>query len=157
MKKLLLCFGRFVKKSFYTCYNNPVLRYIWYGGLTTLVNWGVYYVLTRAFGMEVVWANVIAILASMLFAYFTNSRFVFESKSRGFQERFPEFVRFMSARMVTFFVEAGGVPLMVKVLQMNDLVSKVLIAVIVLILNYVFSKLLVFTRKQESGCGGHRD
>lgn len=73
---------------------------------------------------------------------------MFESKAATFKEKFSEFVKFISARMLTMVVEVGGVWLMVDLLQMNDYVSKFLIQFIVLALNYIFSKFLIFTKKR---------
>ena len=135
---------RFIKKWFFICYNNKILRYIFYGGLSTLVNLGVYYLLRLAFKVPIVPANIVSVSAAILFAYFVNSRFVFETKASGFKEHFAEFVKFVGARLSTMVIEVGGVWLMADVLHVNDLVGKLIIQVVVLILNYVFSKFLIF-------------
>lgn len=93
-------------------------------------------------------ANLISIVLSIYFAYFTNSRFVFESRANTFKLRFNEFSKFVSARISTMLVEVGGVWLLVSVVRMNDLVSKILITVLVLVLNYLLSKFLVFENKK---------
>ena len=136
-----------IMKMFFKCYNNHVLRYICFGGLATLVNLSVYYFLRLVFHMNINVANTISVATAIVFAYFTNSRFVFESKAQNFRERFPEFVKFVSARLSTMVIEVGGVWLMADVLHINDYIGKLVIQFIVLALNYVFSKLLVFTRK----------
>ena len=136
-----------IRKMFFKCYNNHVLRYIFFGGLATLVNLGVYYFLRLAFNLHINVANTISVATAILFAYYTNSRFVFESKARTFKERFPEFMKFVSARLSTMVIEVGGVWLMADVLHINDYIGKLIIQFVVLALNYVFSKLLVFTRK----------
>ena len=136
-----------IKKMFWTCYNNRVLRYIYYGGLATLVNLGTYGILRHFLGLNVTVANVISVATAILFAYYTNSRFVFETKSATVRERFPEFVKFVSARLSTMVVEVGGVWLMADVLHINDYLAKFVIQFIVLALNYVFSKVLVFKNR----------
>ena len=141
-----------IKKMFFKCYNNRVLRYIFYGGLATLVNLGVYNLLRSAVpGMPYMAASVLSIAAAIVFAYFTNSRFVFCSNSRGLKQRFPEFVKFFTARLSTLVIEVGGQALLVEQAHMNDRWAKFLIQFIVLALNYVFSKFLIFTRKNTSG------
>lgn len=129
------------------CWNNPVLKYIFFGGCATLVNLGSYYVLRLTTRLEVNVANTISVCIAILFAYFTNSRFVFESKAVLLKDKFSEFVKFVSARLVTMVIEVGGVWLMVDMLHINDYVSKFLIQFIVLALNYIFSKFLIFTKK----------
>lgn len=137
-----------IKELILWCWNNPVLKYIFFGGCATLVNLGSYYIIRLVTDIEINVANTISVCIAILFAYFTNSRFVFESKAATFKEKFSEFVKFISARMLTMVVEVGGVWLMVDLLQMNDYVSKFLIQFIVLALNYIFSKFLIFTKKR---------
>ena len=140
---------KWIKDLFFKCYNNRVLRYIFYGGLTTLVNLAVYYLLRLVFAVPMTPANVVSIICAILFAYLVNSRFVFETKAVGFAEHFAEFVKFCGARVSTLVIETGGVWFMASVLKINDLVGKVIIQFIVLALNYVFSRFLVFTRGQK--------
>lgn len=129
------------------CWNNPVLKYIFFGGCATLVNLGSYYIIRLLTNIDINTANTISVCIAILFAYFTNSTFVFESKAVTLKDKFSEFVKFVSARLLTMVVEVGGVWLMVDFLQMNDYLSKFLIQFIVLALNYVFSKFLIFTKK----------
>ena len=143
LKRLFL----WVKKWFFIFYNNHILRYIFYGGLATLVNLGVYYFLRLAFNIPITPANVVSVACAILFAYFTNSRFVFQSKAETFGERFQEFVKFVGARLSTMVIEVGGVWLMADVLHIHDFIAKLVIQFIVLALNYVFSKLLVFRKR----------
>jgi len=143
-------FFLWVRKMFFLCYNNKVLRYIFYGGLATLVNLVTYYLLRSLLHLPIVPANILSVFTAMMFAYFTNSRFVFESKSRGLKERFPEFVRFVAGRLFTMVVEVGGVWFMADVLKIHDYVAKLIIQFIVLVLNYIISKLLVFTKKKDA-------
>ena len=139
---------KFIKKWFFVCYNNRVLRYIFYGGLTTLVNWGVFFLLRRAFGVPFAVANTLSVIAAILFAYFVNSRFVFETRASSLLEHLAEFMKFVSGRAVTMFIEIGGGWLLVEVLHWNEaLVKVVLLQIIVLVLNYFISRFFVF-RKQ---------
>ena len=140
---------RWIQKLFFLCYNNRVLRYIFYGGLTTLVNLGVYALERRIFHIPVLPANVVSASAAILFAYFTNSRFVFETKASGVREHFSEFVRFVGARLGTMVIEVFGVTWMSEGLHMNDMAAKVIIQFIVLALNFIFSKFLVFTKGRK--------
>ena len=143
MKKLLNKIIDLIK----WCWNNPVLKYIFFGGCTTLVNLGSYYIIRIVSDIDINVANTISVCIAILFAYFTNSRFVFESKAVTFKEKFSEFTKFIGARLLTMVVEVGGVWLMVDMLHINDYLSKFLIQFIVLALNYVFSKFLIFTKK----------
>lgn len=132
-----------------------VLVYLIFGGLTTLVNIVVYWVLARI-GLATAWANGIALAVSILFAYATNRSFVFASRARG-AEAWREFGKFIACRLGTGVLDQAimilGVdvlgPLVVSAAGMElwGLGVKVFSNVIVIVLNYVFSKVIIF-RKQ---------
>ena len=89
-------------------------------------------------------ANVIAWIAAVLFAYWTNRNFVFRSTITGFAARLREFWQFVAARIFSFLVELVMFFVMIHILKMNDIVSKLIVGIVVIILNYIFSKLWVF-------------
>ncbi|NLJ89591.1 MAG: GtrA family protein [Clostridiales bacterium] len=123
-------------------YRNNILRYIFFGGLTTLVNL-VSYTILRAF-IDYNLANFISIVLAILFAYLVNSKFVFNSKARTINQRVSEFIKFITARLSTMVIEIVGVFVFVDILGIHDLIGKFIIQFIVIVLNYIFSKLLVF-------------
>lgn len=128
-------------------YRSEVIRYIFFGGCTTLVNLIVFYSLRRlGLGLNV--SNVISVAAAILFAYVVNALFVFHSGRMGVSDQLKAFGKFVSARLVTMVIEVGGVWLLVEVLHLNDMVGKVLTQFLVVALNYVFSKFFVFTGKK---------
>lgn len=145
MKKLFTS----IWKLIVWCWNNSVLRYIFLGGCATLVNLGCYYVLRMTTNLNLNVANVISIAAAILFAYFTNSRFVFMSEAHTFSEKFGEFAKFIGARLSTMVIEVGGVWLMADVMNINDYIAKFLIQFIVLVSNYFLSKFFVFSKKEK--------
>ena len=128
-------------------YSNNIMRYIFFGSLTTLVNL-ISYTILRNF-MDYNIANFISIVLAILFAYFVNSRFVFKSRARTVNQRFYEFVKFISARISTMVIEIVGVFIFVDILDINDLIGKILIQIVVLVLNYILSKLIVFKNPGE--------
>lgn len=140
-----------IKKLIIKCWNNDVLRYIFFGGCTTLVNLVCYYILRLATPINMNIANTISVMAAILFAYFVNSRFVFHSEAENLKQRFGEFTKFVGARLSTMIIEVGGVWLMAEVMHINDLIAKFVIQFIILVLNYIFSKFLVFTKKKGTG------
>lgn len=129
--------------------NNSVIRYLFFGGLTTFVNFASFTVFTKLLHMELNLSNVISVSLSILFAYFVNSRFVFRSEARGFRERFPEFLKFVSSRLVTMAIEVFGVWFLVKIVRLDELVSKLIVQGIVIVTNYVLGKFLVFMKKKS--------
>ena len=121
-------------------YESSVIRYVFFGGCTTMVNLVSFFVLRKLNT-----ANIISIILAILFAYVVNSKFVFQDKCETLRDHIRPFCKFISARLVTMVIEVGGVWLLVSVMGMNDMIGKFLTQFIVLILNYIFSKFFVFT------------
>lgn len=136
-------------KSLFLKYRELIL-YVFFGGLTTLVNWAGYWLLADVFRVPYLWATAIAQILSILFAYVTNRIWVFESKAKGFSAVFWEMVRFFGCRAASFVLDLLCMRIGVGGLHVNDMVMKLLSNVIVVIVNYVFSKLIVF-RKPKQG------
>lgn len=87
-------------------------------------------------------------LVAVIFAYVVNKIFVFESKTNSKKELVKEFISFIACRVVSGITcDVGTFALMVKVLHINDIISKVVTQVMVVVLNYVFSKLIIFKKK----------
>ena len=132
--------AEFIKKL----YRNQGIRYIFFGGCTTMVNLVSFFIL-RKLKVELNIANIISIILAILFAYVVNSKYVFQDKCETLKDHVQPFCKFVSARLVTMVIEVGGVWLLVSVMGLNDMIGKFLTQFIVLILNYVFSKFFVFT------------
>jgi|UniRef100_I5ASQ6 putative flippase GtrA len=147
-----------------------VIAYLFWGVMCTLVSFGTYAVFIRLFrgmknasfrmfgtefAMNIFWATALSWLCAVSFAFVTNKIRVFRSPSWAPGVVFPELFKFFGARIVTGIVEIVGVPLLVS-LGMNQVLfhtegflAKIVINVIVIILNYVFSKLFVFRGDKE--------
>ena len=115
-------------------YESSVIRYVFFGGCTTLVNLVSFFVL-RKLDVELNIANIISIILAI----------VFQDKCETLRDHIQPFCKFISARLVTMVIEVGGVWLLVSVMGLNDMIGKFLTQFIVLILNYIFSKFFVFT------------
>lgn len=122
----------------------PVL-YVIFGGLTTVVNLLIYQS-TVAVGIPYGLANGLAFVAAVLFAYFTNKHFVFESHARGFRDLLREMAKFFASRIGTFFIETVGLWLMIEILGMDTSIPKYVMTVVVVLLNYYLSKLVIFRK-----------
>ena len=123
------------------------LRYIVAGSATTAVNFVLFAVLTKGFGINDRTANLVAISAAILFAYVINKLYVFRSRERGKAETAAEFVKFIAGRLVTMAIEYYGYIAIIALLS-DELVSKAATQIVVFVLNYVISKLLVFRKKK---------
>lgn len=136
-------------KSLFLKYKELIL-YVFFGGLTTVVNWGGYWLLADLCHVPYLWATAIAQIAAILFAYITNRIWVFESKAKGFSAIFWEMVRFFGCRAFSFVLDLLCMRVGVGILKINDKVMKLLSNIIVIIVNYVFSKLIVFRKPKQS-------
>ena len=128
--------------------NRETITYIIFGVLTTLVNWAIYYGL-RELNVDYKIAQIAAWIGAVIFAFFTNKHFVFQSTDYTPRVLLAEFWKFIAARLLTFAIETAFLLLTVDVLHQNDRIMKLVISVVVIILNYVFSKLFIFNRKEK--------
>ena len=138
-----------------------MLLYLIFGVLTTIVNLASFWIFTKIFGEELYLINnAIAWVAGVVFAFVTNKLFVFESKTWKSKIAGKEFIEFVGARLFSFGVEEGGMWLFVDILAFGEksltlfgftitgqIIAKLVLAVIVVILNYFFSKFIIFKRK----------
>jgi len=123
-----------------------VVLYIIFGVLTTLVNIGFFSLFVYAFNIEENISNIFAIIIAVLFAYVTNKDLVFNSAARTFKEKFSEFIKFMIGRAFTMIVELAGFFVMFNLLNIQELISKIVITIIVIILNFFISKFFAFKK-----------
>lgn len=128
-----------------------VVLYIFFGVLTTLVNIGTFSFLRCKFNMQQNIANIIAIVLAVLFAYFTNKGLVFNSQAVTLKEKLTEFGKFMLGRAFTMVFELVGCYLMFKVSFIPEIVSKIIITILVIILNFFISKFFAFKHESNSG------
>ena len=124
-----------------------VVLYLVFGGLTTLINIVVYAVCARWLGFGTLLSNALALTVSILFAYITNKLFVFESKTDTVKEVFREFFSFIACRLGTGALDMIFMFVSVDILGFYDVAMKILSNIIVIVLNYVFSKLVIFAKK----------
>lgn len=126
-----------------------VILYLAFGGLTTLVNIITYFSLTKLFGIQYIISNVIAWIVSVLFAYVTNRLFVFASKGKGLIFILRECSAFIGCRLFSGLVDTTTMYVMIDLLHFNDLLVKIIANIFVIILNYVFSKRIIFKDKDR--------
>lgn len=139
-----------------------LITYVIFGVLTTLVNFAAFWVLDKILGAHLyLLSNAIAWVVAVVFAYVTNKLWVFESKSWAPKIVAKESVEFVAARLFSFAIEEGGLLLFVDYLGFSEFsfellgyeftgrfIAKVILAVIVVILNYFFSKFIIFAKKK---------
>jgi putative flippase GtrA len=120
--------------------------YLVFGVLTTVVNIGVYAALTRVTHIPYLWSNAIAWAVAVAFAFVTNKLWVFESRSMHPAVVAYEAGTFLLSRLASGLLDTGMMFAMVSIAHMPDVLAKVLVNVVVVLANYVLSKLIVFRR-----------
>ncbi|MCD8077666.1 MAG: GtrA family protein [Lachnospiraceae bacterium] len=126
--------------------HREVLLYLLFGGLTTFISIGSYGYLIWL-GVEPLLANVISWILAVLFAYVTNSTWVFEARPQGWGERCRQIFSFYGGRVATLLLEEAILLLFVELLGWNAMLVKVAGQVLVVAANYIISKLWVFRKK----------
>ena len=127
--------------------NRSVILYIIFGVLTTLVNIVSYWLLTRWLKQSVNTATVVAWILSVLFAYITNRTWVFDSKAIQPNEVIREIVSFFLARLSTGLLDWLIMFVFVTKLSLPDMPVKIASNILVIVLNYVLSRFLVFKKR----------
>ena len=125
-----------------------IMFYAIFGILTTIANIAIFSILTYAFKMNENVANAIAISIAVLIAYFTNKDLVFHSGAQNFKEKFIEFCKFILGRAFTMIVEYFGGMLLFKFCPIPEIISKCIVTVVVIILNFFISKFFAFKEKK---------
>lgn len=140
-----------------------IILYIFFGVLTTIVNFVIYFIMNALLGEDMyLVSNVIAWIGAVAFAYVTNKIWVFESKSRESKTLLREIGEFVSARLLSLGIEEAGLYIFVDLLKFSaysfsflrltitgDVIAKVIMQVIVVTLNYIFSKFIIFKKVKK--------
>lgn len=141
-----------------------IIIYLVFGLATTVFNLSTFWLFTRLLGEELYLVNnAIAWVVAVVFAFVTNKLFVFKSKSWAVKTAGKEFAEFIGARLFSFGIEEGGMWLLVDLLSFGEkelnifsisisgqVIAKVIVGIIVVIINYFFSKFLIFNKKNKT-------
>ncbi len=140
-----------MKNWIISLWNRAAVRYVFFGGCTTLVNLISFWLLRRFTPLSINLSNVISIFLAIVFAFLVNGAFVFHSQTKGLAGKLVEFLKFFGGRLSTMLIEVGGVWLLAEVLRLDEFFAKFATQFIVLVLNFFISKYFVFQRKQKTG------
>ena len=147
-----------------------IISYLFWGVMTTLVSWFSYslfalilrgqadsvMILGFRTSMVVLVSNILSWICAVSFAFVTNKIWVFHSRSWEAGVFMPELGKFISARLITGVLESVLVPLLVAVglsqtiFEIEGMAAKVVVSVLIVVLNYIFSKLFIFKRGKEN-------
>lgn len=137
-----------VLRIFYEPYkrNKSILLYVFFGGLTTIISIGSFVIFDTYMNINALLANILSWICAVLFAYTTNRVWVFTSKEKG-MAIIKEILSFFAGRLVTLGLEELLILTFVTVLHFNATLIKGFGQIVVLVLNYVISKVFVFKMK----------
>ena len=124
-----------------------VISYLFFGVLTTVVNFLIYFPLYNWFHFSGVLSNMIAWTVAVLFAFLTNKPFVFKSYDWSRKVVIPELAKFVSCRIGSGLMETMMIWVFVDLLSFNGNLVKIIVSILVVILNYISSKWIVFSSK----------
>lgn len=129
-----------IKKHF------ALVKYVFFGGLTTVINIISYYLCNEQFGLSNVISTIIAWVLAVAFAFVTNKLYVFDSKAWN-KKAIKEVVEFFTFRIVVGIIELGLMILLVDILKFNGTLMKLVTNIVAIVLNYIASKFIVFKKK----------
>ena len=129
--------------------NKEIFLYIVFGVLTTIVNFLIYFSFSELLSINYLISNIIAWIVSVTFAYLTNKFYVFNSNVKEKNKIIKEFIKFVNCRLTSGVIEMILLFLLVDIIKVNDVISKLVIGVIVVILNFILSKLFVFKKLNQ--------
>ena len=125
-----------------------IFSYIFFGGLTTAVNYMVYIPCDQLLHWPAWLSQTLAWIAAVLFAYVTNKPFVYQSHDWSAKVVFPEFGKFVLSRLGSGILNVFLMWLTVDMLHWNSLLMMVIVSVLVVVINYITGKIMVFTKKK---------
>ena len=137
-----------IEQLFKKVFTKDVILYILFGILTTIINFVTFYILANVLNWNENIANCIAIILAVLVAYLTNKDMVFHSEAETMGEKIKEFIKFMAGRAFTMLIEIVGGYLLFM-LPIPNTISKAVITVLVIILNFFISKYFAFKTIKE--------
>ena len=123
-----------------------IINYLIFGILTTIVSIISYFIFSKIFNINYLISNIISWILSVLFAFITNKLYVFKSKDKDKNKVIKELINFFSSRLFTFLIDMLLMYMLVSIIKIDDMISKLVTQIIVIVLNYVLSKLYVFKK-----------
>ena len=127
--------------------NREVVSYLFFGGLTFIVSMVTFWVFNIPLKINALYSNIISWIFAVLFAYITNRIWVFKSNADTFTKYLYEILTFFSGRLLTLGIEELIIFVFVTVLDFNSMIIKAIAQIVVIVSNYVISKIVVFRKK----------
>ena len=133
--------------------HDEIINYLVVGVLTTVVSLVSFYIVrlfifTHNTQLHIQIANIISWILSVLFAFITNKKYVFKSSKKG-KDKLKEMIKFYLSRLTTLVIDMLTMWILTSIIHINDKIAKLIVQVILVILNYIFSKLFVFKNSEK--------
>lgn len=133
--------------------HDKIINYLVVGVLTTVVSLVSFYIVrlfifTSSTQLHIQIANIISWILSVLFAFITNKKYVFKSSKKG-KDKLKEMIKFYLSRLTTLVIDMLTMWILTSIIHINDKIAKLIVQVILVILNYIFSKLFVFKNSEK--------
>lgn len=137
-----------ILNKFYNIYaaHKEALLYLFFGGLSFLLNTILYYITTDILSIDIIIANIVTWIIVVSFCFFTNRTFVFNDRSKPILK---QITYFYAARIITLLIENAILFIFIKKLELNNMIVKITAQIIIIIINYIFSKLIIFNKKDD--------
>jgi len=138
-------------KDLYIKYEE-IISYLFFGVLTTVVSFVSYLIFANIFfpqksDLDIQFANILSWICAVTFAYITNRIWVFKSKTKG-KKQTREIFEFVSARIFSLLVDMGMMYVMYSLMHINDTIAKIIVQFVVVAMNYILSKLIIFKKNK---------
>lgn len=127
------------------------INYLIFGFLAFVLNYVLYFLFADAIAMHYMAATVLSWVLTVVFAYWTNRTFVFKSQNKDAGAVWKEFISFIGARVATEVLEVVLMYVLVDMAAVNDKISKLICQTIVILANYVLSKIWIFKDTSQKG------
>ena len=129
-----------------------IIIYLFFGVLTTVVSFVTYIIFANVFfpeksDLDIQIANVLSWICAVTFAYITNRIWVFKSKTKG-RKQLRELFEFISARIASLLVDMAMMYILYSLIHMNDTIAKIIVQFVVVAMNYILSKLIIFKKNK---------
>ena len=130
-----------------------IANYLIFGVLTTIVSFVTYLLFANTFlaqksDLDIQIANVLSWICAVTFAYITNRIFVFKSKVKG-RKQLKEITNFIIARIASLLIDMAMMYILYSLMHIDDTIAKIIVQFVVVIMNYVFSKLIIFKKEER--------
>ncbi len=120
-----------------------------FGAWTTVVGLVTFWVFNNLVGVHELWSTTISWVLAVTFAFFTNRIWVFNSPTKGINDFLRQMISFFGGRLFSYGVEMLIMLVFATLLKFNDILIKLIATIVVLIMNYIISKVYVFKEKKE--------